>query len=61
MNVSIISPSSTWKKISRSITVSRQSSKIVSPSLFLDFDFTITNAENTLSTLAVATVKTIPI
>jgi hypothetical protein len=39
INVLIISPSSTSKKISRSMKMTRQSSKRLSPILFLNFVF----------------------
>jgi len=55
MKLSIISSSSTSKKISRSMKVCRQSSKRPSPNLFLFLVLTKAIAENTLSTLAVAT------
>ena len=55
IKVSIVSSSSSSAKISYSKNVTRQSSKRLSPNLFLNLDLTKVNAENTLSTLAVAT------
>ena len=55
IKVSITSSSLTLEKASRSMNVTRQSSKTLSPILFLNLFFTKLIAENALSTLAVAT------